>query len=71
MRILGIILIVIGILMFVFRSISFTKKEKVVDLGSVEINKSEKKSVYWPTYAAGGVAVVGLILVLVSKKKEA
>jgi uncharacterized membrane protein len=69
MRLFGIILIVVGILMFVFRSVSFTKKEKVVDLGSVEISKNEKKSVQWPTYAAGGVALIGLVLVLASKKK--
>jgi uncharacterized membrane protein len=69
MRLFGIILIVVGILMFVFRSVSFTKKEKVVDLGPVEISKNEKKSVQWPTYAAGGVALIGLVLVLTSKKK--
>jgi uncharacterized membrane protein len=69
MRLLGIILIIAGILMFVFRSVSFTKKEKVVDLGPVEISKNEKKSVQWPMYAGGGVAVIGLVLVLASKKK--
>ncbi len=45
MRLFGIILIVAGILMFIFRSVNFTKKEKVVDLGPVEITKNEKKSV--------------------------
>ena len=51
MRIAGIILIVAGILMFIFNGINFTTEKKVVDLGPVEINKKEKKSVGWPVYA--------------------
>ncbi len=45
MKAFGFILIVVGILMLVFTNISFTKKEKVVDLGPVEINKNEKKTI--------------------------
>ena len=48
MRIAGIILIVAGILMFIFNGINFTTEKKVVDLGPVEINKKEKKSVGLP-----------------------
>ena len=46
MKLLGLILIVAGILMMVFRGFYFTKKEKVLDLGPVEINKKEKETVY-------------------------
>jgi hypothetical protein len=53
MRILGIILIVAGILMFIFRGFSFTEKKKVIDLGPVEVNKEEKHNVGWPIYAGG------------------
>jgi len=70
MKPLGIILIVAGILMLVFTNISFTTEEKVVDLGPVEINKKEKKTVDWPSYA-GGIAVVSGIVVLLASKKRA
>ena len=43
MKTLGIILIVAGILMMIFRGFYYTKKEKVVDIGGLEINKKEKK----------------------------
>jgi uncharacterized membrane protein YidH (DUF202 family) len=69
MKILGIILIVAGILMFVFGSVSFTKEKKVVDIGPVEINKKEKKTVDWPNYA-GGIAVVAGIVVLIAGRKK-
>ena len=72
MKILGIILIVGGILMLIFRNVSFTKEEKVVDLGPLEINKKEKKTVDWPNYA-GGIAVAAgvVVLVMASRKKIA
>ena len=63
MKALGIILIAAGIFMIFFRNISFTQQKKVVDLGSVEISKKERKSVTWPVYT-GGVAVFAGVLVL-------
>lgn len=69
MKALGIILIVAGILMMVFRSINFTREKKVVDLGPLEINKKEKETVSWPTYG-GAIATVAGILILVTAKRR-
>ena len=69
MKPLGIILIAAGILMFVFGKISFTKQEKVVDIGPLEINKNEKKTVNWPDYA-GGIAILAGVIVLVADRKK-
>ncbi len=70
MKTIGIILIVAGIAMLIFRGFSYTKKEKVVDLGPLEINKSEKKNVGWPLYA-GGIAVLAGAVILVADRKKA
>lgn len=69
MKALGIVLIAAGILMFVFGKFSFTKEEKVVDIGPIEINKKEKKTVNWPDYA-GGIAILAGIIVLVADRKK-
>lgn len=69
MKILGIILIVGGILMFVFGNITFTRKEKIVDVGPVEINKKEKKTIEWPNYA-GGISIVAGVVVLIMAGKR-
>lgn len=69
MKILGIILIVAGILMFVFGNITFTRKEKIVDVGPVEINKKEKKTIEWPNYA-GGISIVAGVVVLIMAGKR-
>lgn len=44
-------------------------KKKVVDLGSVEINKEEKTPVYWSPITGGVLIVVGLVLVVAGNKK--
>jgi len=69
MKILGIVLIVLGILMFVFGNVTFTHKEKVVDAGPLEINKKEKHTVAWPNYA-GGVAIAAGVIVLLSSRRK-
>jgi Na+-transporting methylmalonyl-CoA/oxaloacetate decarboxylase gamma subunit len=69
MKTLGIILIFLGILMFIIPGISFTKEEKVVDVGPIEINKKEKKTIGWPVYA-GGIAVAAGVILLVSQRKS-
>ena len=69
MKPLGIILIVIGIVMLIFRGFSFTKEEKVVDIGPLEINKKDKKSVSWPLYAGGIAVAAGVIILLADRKK--
>jgi hypothetical protein len=71
MRTTGIILIVIGLIMLIIRGFSYTQEKKVVDLGRLEINKEEKKTVAWPLYAGGVAVVVGLALVLSGKKNKA
>jgi uncharacterized membrane protein HdeD (DUF308 family) len=70
MKTLGIVLIIIGIVMMVFRSINFTQEKKVADIGPLEINKQEEHTVNWPLYAGIVVTVAGVV-VLVSSKKAA
>ena len=70
MKIFGILVIVAGILMLVFGNVSFTKEKKVVDIGPVEINKKEKKTIAWPNYAGGIAILAGVVILLVGNKKR-
>jgi uncharacterized membrane protein HdeD (DUF308 family) len=71
MKSLGIVLIVIGIVMMVFRSINFTTEKKVADLGPIEINKQENKTVNWPLYAGAVVSVAGVVVLFAANKNKA
>jgi hypothetical protein len=69
MRTLGIVLLVIGLVMTVFTGFNVITKKKVVDVGPLEINKEEKTPIYWSPITGGVLAVAGLVIILVAKRK--
>lgn len=69
MKTLGIILIVAGIVMILIRGFNVPVKKNVVDVGPIEINKTENKWIGWPTYAGGLLAIIGVVLVVTDRKK--
>jgi hypothetical protein len=69
-RTLGIILIVVGIAMLIWTGFSYTKKEKIVDAGPIQISADKEKSVNWPPYAGGIILVAGVIVFVASKNKR-
>lgn len=70
MKLTGIILLIIGIIMMVINGINWTTKEKVVDLGPIEVNKEKEHGVGWPVYAGGIVAAAGVVLIVAGVKKK-
>lgn len=68
-RTTGIILIILGVAMLIWTGFTYTKKEKVVDAGPIEVSANKEKSVNWPPYA-GVILVIGGIILLMSGKKE-
>ena len=72
MKVIGIILILLGIRLFIFQGIRTTKKEKVLDVGPVKISKQVERNDSCQLYAAGGIAiVVGIVLTVAGRKKVA
>ncbi|MEJ5996425.1 hypothetical protein WG904_18500 [Pedobacter sp. Du54] len=67
-RTIGIILIVLGIVLLVWTGFTYTKKEKIIDAGPIQVSADKEKSVNWPPYAGGIVLVVGAVLLLSAKK---
>ena len=68
MKAVGILLIVAGVLMLIFKGFSFTREKKVLDIGPVEVNKQEQKNVAWPMYA-GAIAIAAGAIVLVASRR--
>ena len=66
----GIVLLVFGLLMCIFTSINFTQDKKIVDLGPLQINQKQNKTIRWPIIAGIAVAVAGIVLVVVDKKQK-
>lgn len=70
MKAIGIVLAIIGIGMLIFNGFNYTQKEKVVDIGPIEINADKQKSVGWPTYAGVIVLIAGIGLVALDSRKK-
>lgn len=69
-RTLGIILIVLGLIGIVWGGVTYTTREKVVDVGPIHASRDEKHTIPLPP-VAGAVALIGGIALLVVGKKNA
>ncbi len=68
MKNLGILLIVIGGIMTAFTGFNIITKEKVVDVGPIEINKTEKTPIYWSPITGVIILVAGIVILVTSKR---
>jgi len=66
---IGIILIVIGIIAFAYQGITYTSREKVVDLGPIQVTADKTKTLPLPPII-GGIALVGGIVLLIMGNKK-
>jgi uncharacterized membrane protein YidH (DUF202 family) len=66
---IGIIIIVIGLLMTLYTGFNYVTREKVVDIGNVEITADKNNTVTWGPFVGIGVMVIGGVVFLAGKKK--
>jgi uncharacterized membrane protein YidH (DUF202 family) len=69
MKVLAVVLIALGLVGLIYGGVSWTQKEKVVDLGPVEINHEERKALPVPPIV-GGICLVGGIALLVGTSRR-
>ncbi|MBD8490506.1 hypothetical protein IFO69_17270 [Echinicola sp. CAU 1574] len=69
MKTLGIVLVLVGIVMFIITGFSFTTEETVIDAGPLQVSAEKEKSVNWPPYAGGISIVAGIIVFAIARKK--
>jgi uncharacterized membrane protein len=68
-RIIGIVLIIVGAAMLIWAGFTYTKKEKVIDAGPLQVSVDKQKTVSWPPYL-GGILLIGGIVIVVTAKKS-
>lgn len=61
-------MIVLGAVMLIWTGFTYTKKEKVVDAGPIQVSADKEKSVNWPPYAGGVLLLGGVVLLATSRK---
>jgi len=67
MKTTGIALLVIGIIMTLFTGFNIITREKVVDIGSLEISANKRTPIYWSPITGGVLAVAGLVIIVLGR----
>ena len=66
---IGIILIVVGIIAFAYQGITYTTREKVIDLGPMRVTAERSRTLPLPPIVGGFALVGGIVLLVVGNKK--
>jgi uncharacterized membrane protein len=64
----GIALIILGIVAFAYQGITYTSREKIIDIGSIQATADTQKSIPLSPLLGGLVLVGGIALVVVGAK---
>jgi hypothetical protein len=67
---IGIILIVVGIVAFAYQGITYTTREKVVDIGSLHMTAERTKTLPLPPIASALALVGGIVLLVMGTRKS-
>jgi len=68
--ILAFILIAIGIAAFGYQGITYTTREKIVDLGPLQMTAEKTRTFPLPPIVGGLTLAGGILLLIVGRKKE-
>jgi uncharacterized membrane protein len=69
MKMLGIVLIVLGLVALAYQGFSYTTEEEVLDLGPLEVTKEDTKTIPLPPVLGGLALAGGIVLVIASGKR--
>ena len=67
--IVGIILIVLGVVALGYEGISYTTREKVIDIGPLQASVEKKKTVPLSPVVGGAALLGGIVLVIAAARR--
>ena len=68
--IIAIILIALGIAAFAYQGITYTTREKVVDIGPIQVTAEKTKTIPLPPIVGAIALVGGIVLLVMGIKKD-
>jgi uncharacterized membrane protein YidH (DUF202 family) len=68
--VIGIILIVIGVVALAYGGFTYTKREKIIDAGPLQVSADREKTIPLPPILGGACLVGGIVLVLAGNRKS-
>lgn len=70
MVVIGIVLIIIGVAALAYQGITYTSREKVLDVGPIEATAEKQKTIPIPPIIGGVALAGGLLMVFVGARKR-
>ena len=67
--IIGIILIVVGIIALAYGGFTYTKREKIIDAGPLQVSANKEHTIPFPPVLGGLALAGGVVLVIVGSRK--
>ena len=69
MKIKGIFLLIAGLGLSIFTAFSYFTREKVVEIGALEITRNQPHYLNWSPFIGIAIMVLGAFMVLQARKK--
>ena len=69
-NLIGIVLIIVGILALAYQGITYTKQEKVAQIGDLKISAEKEHTIYFPPILGGASLLAGIVLVVIGRKNS-
>ena len=68
-KVVAIVLIVAGVLGLAYKQFSYTKETHEAKIGPLQFSIKEKETVDVPAWAGGGAIALGVVLLVIGRKK--
>ena len=65
----GIILIVLGVVALAYHGITYTTREKVLQIGPLEATQKREKTIPLPPVVGGAALAAGIVLIITGARK--
>ena len=70
-KLMGVVLIVLGVVALAYGGISYTRREKVVDIGPIEATAERRETIPLPPLLGGLALAGGVVLLIYGTKSRA
>ena len=69
-RIVGLVLVIVGLISLLWGGISWTREKTIVDIGPIEARSQERETIPLPPIVGGIALVAGAILLVVRERSR-
>ena len=69
MKLIGILIMIAGLGMTIFTAFSYFTREKVFEIGTVDVYRNQPHSLTWTPFIGVAIMVVGAFIVLQVRKR--